>query len=232
MKVSKVLFVLALVALLGTAAWADTLTENCTIVSSAVELSSSISCAQFNVAGATLTNISILLTGTITGTITVANTSGTNVTVNSSTSTAFSFGSLTGFTYSNPLFSASFAVPANTVVCPTSGGGGGGGGCVSPAVPTPYTFNGSNTHTGTIATTNVAGYSGASTFLIPVTTVTSLSDSSSGGNASFTHTTNGQATAQVTFTYTTGGATPEPTTTSLIGCGILALGFVARRLRQ
>ena len=216
--ISKAVLVLVAVLLVSAGASAATLVVNCTPVSGPTELAANIACPQFNLLGQTLSNISICVQGGISGTITLTN--GDNAphgTNSGTTSTNFSFGALTGFTFINPIFSASFttgnrALAANQTLT------------VPGLASTPIS-------TGTLGgdTTSFAPYTGGGSFNIPVATDTMFSSSGGGGFFSANQASNANATATVTYTYGPTVTTPEPATLSLLGLGLLGCGFMIRR---
>src|SRR5437870_2117484 len=82
------------------------LVANCSTVSGPTELAAAaILCPQFNIAGQTLSNISIAVSGGISGSITLTNGSSSSQTGSGTTSTSFNFGGLSGFSFVNPIFS-------------------------------------------------------------------------------------------------------------------------------
>jgi len=194
---------------------ASTLIVNCSTASGPTELNTTISCAQFNLAGQSVSDISIAVSGGISGSITLTNNGVVTQTGSGTTTSAFSFGSLTGFTYVNPVFSPFFTTGPLTL---------------GPRATT--TVGGlSAPGNGTLGdnTTVFAPYLGAGNFTIPVTTSTGLGISGGGGNFGGSQSTNADATAVVTFTYAPTVAAPEPATISLFGLGLLGFGFLVRR---
>src|SRR6266850_7804266 len=88
---------------------AATLIVNCSTASGTTELvSAAITCGQFNVGGAFLTDISIAVNGGITGSITLTNGDSTAHSGTGSTTSSFNFGPLNGFSFVNPIFPATF----------------------------------------------------------------------------------------------------------------------------
>src|SRR5438132_8417674 len=101
--------VVAIGLLVVIASPAHALVVNCSTVSGPAELTSAaILCPQFNLPG-TLQDISIVISGGITGSITLTNGSTTSLTATGTTTSAFSAGGLAGFSFVNPLVSASFS---------------------------------------------------------------------------------------------------------------------------
>jgi hypothetical protein len=209
--------------------WAATLTENCGIIGPQnVDFSSTnISCADFNVAGATLTSIVITISGTDTGSITLTNNNATADTNTSGTiSSNYSLASpLTGFAFAAPLFNISIGVGPATIA--------GGGGVLSN---TALTGNGS---AGPVTNSNSAtfgSYTGTGNFNIPITTVTtfllSVTPQSNTGLTAVNSMDTVRATANVVFNYTPGSVvTPEPGTALFMGAGLVLCLAGARRRR-
>ena len=215
--VRNLLAALAVVAFSGIAS-AATLIVNCSTATGTTELSTTVSCAQVNLGGQTVSNISIAVSGNINGTITLTNNSTTTTNTGSGTTTSqFSFGSLAGFTYVNPIFSAAYTYgPITLAPLGTSTSG-----------PLSAAGNGSLGSD----SSNFAPYVGAGNFTIPVTTSTGLGVSGGGGQFAGAQSTSANATATVTFTYGPTNTTPEPMTISLLGLGLLGVGFMSRKLK-
>jgi hypothetical protein len=134
--------------------------------------------------------MAITITGGISGTITLTNGDVAPRTGVGTTSTEFSAGGLTGFTFVNPLFSESFTT-----------------GSYGLAAGQTVTFSGLSSFPDGSAplganTTSFAPYTGAGFFDILISTATSYTATVSGGSPSFAQSTQAQATAQVTYTYT------------------------------
>jgi hypothetical protein len=165
----------------------STLILNCTTVSSPTELNATVTCAQFNLAGQTLTSISINISGGITGSLTLQNGGTTTQTMVETTSANFSVGAMSGFTFVNPVFSASFTTGNQSL---TAG---------QTLTIAGLSANGSGT-LGT-NTTSFGPYVGAGAFTIPVSTATTLTGTGGGGFPAFSQATNANATATVTYTY-------------------------------
>ena len=108
----KIVFAIAVLIITSSLASAALLTVNCSVVSSPTELNANIVCPQFS--GAGLTSVQISVSGGITGSITLTNNASTSQTVTGTTSSAFSVGPLAGFTFVNPIFSASFTTGPQT----------------------------------------------------------------------------------------------------------------------
>jgi hypothetical protein len=163
-----------------------TLVVNCTTVASPTELNANVVCSQFNLTGQTLTSISISISGGITGNLTLTNGSTTTQTMVETTSAQFSVGALSGFTFVNPVFSASFTTGNRSL---------NAGQTLTVA---GLSANGSGT-LGT-NTTSFAPYVGAGAFTIHVSTATTLTGTGGGGFPTFSQATNANATATVTYT--------------------------------
>src|SRR5437870_10401342 len=101
-RYGKYCFALLLLLMFSGIASASTLIVNCSSVSGPTELAAAaILCPQFNLGGQTISNISIAVSGGITGSITLTNGDNAPQTGTGTTSTNFSFGALTGFTFVN-----------------------------------------------------------------------------------------------------------------------------------
>lgn len=194
------------------------LVTNCGTVSGPTELAASLLCPQFNLGG-TLSNISISVSGGITGSITLTNGDTATQTGSGTTTTSFSFGALNGFTFVNPIFPASFTSGTRTLsagqTLTISGLSGSGSGSLGND------------------TTSFAAYTGAGNFTIPVSTSTFFSAGGTGGFFQAAQASNANATAVVTYTFDPEiSAVPEPTTMSLLGLSLLGLGFAYRKVRK
>jgi hypothetical protein len=210
--------------------WANTLTENCGVIGpqNTDFNSTNITCANFNVAGATLNSITITISGTDTGSITLTNNNPTDDTNTSGTiSTNYSLANaLAGFAFSAPLFNIQIGVGPATI---TANGG----------VLSNTNLSGSNT-AGPLVDSNAAtfgNYSGVGTFHIPITTVTqfllSVTPQSNTGLTAVTSSDSVQATASVVFNYTAAATgAPEPGTALFMGAGLVLCFVGARRRRK
>jgi len=216
--ISKVFLVLMATLLLSAVASASTLVVNCGTVSGPTELvSAAILCPQFNLLGQTLSNISIAVSGGISGSITLTNGDTSTQTGSGTSTTGFNFGALTGFTFVNPIYSPSFTTGAQTLTAGQT-----------------LTVSGlTATGNGTLGndTTSFAPYTGGGNFSILTTTSTFFSAGGTGGAFMAAQSSSANATAVVTYTYAATAASPEPATISLLGLGLLGFGFVARKFR-
>ena len=192
---------------------ARALVVNCGTVSGPTELTgASILCPQFNGPG-TLQDISIAISGTITGSLTFHNTSTTASESAMGTNTSdFSVGSLAGFTFANPLFSANFSSGLRTI---------------SPGQTlTIQGLTGSGNAT-IVDTTIFSPYIGAGNFSIPISTDT-LVQFGGGGHIVSSQTTSASATAVVTYDLAPTTA-PEPGSILLLSTGLAAVLATRRR---
>ncbi len=216
--ISKVFLVLMATLLLSAAASASTLVVNCGTVSGPTELvSAAVLCPQFNLLGQTLSNISIAVSGGISGTITLTNGDSSTQTGSGTSTTGFNFGALSGFTFVNPIYSPSFTTGSRSIAGNTT--------LVVPGL--------SATAAGTLGndTTIFAPYTGGGNFSILTTTSTFFSAGGTGGAFMAAQSSSANATAVVTYTYAATAAIPEPATLSLLGLGLLGFGFMIRKLR-
>lgn len=213
---NRLTLISATALLLSGMASASTLTVNCnTIGPNPTELSGSISCPQFSLAGQTLNNVMITVSGTINGAITLTNNASTNQTVSGTTTSQFNVGSMAGFAFSNPLFTATFGTGVLTI---TPG---------QTITSTGLTGSGSGS-LGT-ATTSLGGYIGIGNFLIPVSTLSGFSVLGGGGQIGSSQATQARATAQVIYDYSPTGGVPEPSTTFTMAAGLVAVAFGVRK---
>src|SRR5882672_6794717 len=97
---------------------ANTLVVNCSTASGPGLVSAAIVCGQFNIGGTTLSNISIAVSGGISGSITLTNGDVNPQSGSGTTTMSFNFGPLNGFSFVNPVYPASFT----TGLQPLAGG--------------------------------------------------------------------------------------------------------------
>lgn len=199
---------------------ASTLVVFCSTVIGPTELTgAAIICPQFNVGGSTLSDIAIAVNGGINGSISLTNGSSSTQTGSAALTTNFSFGGLSGFTFVNPIFSASYGTGLQTL-----------------SAGETRTMTGlADSSVGSLGgnTTTFAPYTGAGTFNILVSTSSFFSAGGTGGSFSAGQSSTANATATVTYTYDTSAVpVPEPTTVTMLGLGLLAIGLKARKLGQ
>src|SRR5262249_39093461 len=152
----------------------------------------------FNIGGATLSNISIAVSGGITGSITLTNGDSSPHSGTGTTTSSFNFAPLSGFSFVNPIFPASYT----TGVQPLAAG----------QTLTVSGLSGSSLGTLGNDTTVFGSYTGAGFFDIFVSTDTIFSTAGSGGSFSAAQSSGAHATAVVTYTYSFAAGVPEPTT--------------------
>src|SRR3977135_738147 len=95
---------------------ATTLIVNCSTVSGPTEFSAAgVVCPQFNVSGEILSNISIAVSGGISGSITLTNGDTSSQTGSGTATKGLRLGALTGFSFVNPIFQATFTTTSQTL---------------------------------------------------------------------------------------------------------------------
>ena len=212
-SISKLIIMLAVVAFTGIAS-ASTLLVTCSTLSGPTDLNGgNIVCPQFN--GLNLTEISIALSGGISGSITLTNNASVTETGAGTTNSTFTVGPLTGFSILAPLFSSMFTTGTQSLTAGQSKtfsalSGTGGASITDSTVFAPYT--------------------GAGSFNIPVSTATMLNITGGGGNFGGSQSTSANATASVTYTFGTTTVPEMGTPVYLVtGLGAILLGLLRRR---
>lgn len=180
------------------------------------ELNASVMCPQFT--GTGLLSIDIDFTGDLLGSIGLTNNGAAPQTVQGTTASKFTVGSLAGFTIPIPLFSVSYST-----------------GIVSLAGGESQNFPGLTGSGGISVSNSTAGtftpYMGVGDFSIPVFTLTSLLVEGGGGQIASAQSTQSSAAAMVTYTFQTddNGDVPETQSYLLLGSGLTMLALLRRR---
>jgi hypothetical protein len=201
-----------------------TQTGFCSGISDITELAGTLVCPKFNTQAFpfTLLSMTLEISGGISGTIELTNNASTTQNTSGTTNSQFFASPLTGFSFSSPLFTASFSTGVQSISA--------GGSYASPSLD-----SGTQT-TGQMAANpaSLGNYQffGVDTFGIDISTLTGIAIVGGGGQIGSDQFTEGFAEATVRYTYDDGTVlTPEPATIAVLGMGLLALG-AARRRRQ
>jgi len=212
------------------------------------DYTTSFSLPLFNIAGQTLTGVTISFTGSLTTTtLQLQNQAGTTLANGIET-----------FTYvsSEDLYATSDSVDpglnlgglgTNFTILNSGSITLGGGGTTTPVTCSP--INAPSTACNTVnfaglasisdgpATTSVsdsalADYLGAGTFTLGAKTFGLESFSGGGNNIAVNQTTSATEAATVTYTYQPTSTTPEPATMLLFGSALVGLGCIRKRIRK
>ena len=168
------------------AALADVQMVNCSTASSPTELDEDIVCPQFNLGG-TLQSVQIDVSGTIMGQLSLSNSGFISQTGAGTTSSSFSVGALAGFTFVNPLFEPSFTTGPRTLTA-------------TETLTVAGLSDSGDADLGTNSS-SLGPYTGAGSFDIAISTVTSSGIEGGGGSFGGGGFTSASATAVVTYTY-------------------------------
>jgi hypothetical protein len=211
---------IAVLALSGALVSATPLIVNCTSVSGPTELGDNIACPQFSAGLGTLLSVEITVTGTITGSLTLTNNTATVQRTSATTTSQMNVGSLAGFSFVNPIFVASFTTGIQSL---------------NPGQTVTFAgLSGSGTASLGTNTSILGPYEGLGMFDVPISTLSGFSLVGGGGHIGALQVTNATANAVVTYNYESPNdtGTPEPASMALVGGGLLALGWSAKRLRR
>lgn len=214
---------------LCTASFATVQEVTCTASLTPTELNVDLACAQFNGPAQALTSISIELRGQISGTMSLTNNTQGTLTATATTLTDFNLASIagfgptdpanSGFSWTNPLFSASFATgPLNLA-----------------AGESKVVTVSSQVESATLAlnTTQFQPYTGGGTFNLHVDTLTGLVNVSAfptGGHGS--PIIPGQEISATVTALIRYSVVPEPAAVSLVAVGLLGLLWLNRSRRS
>jgi hypothetical protein len=214
---------------LCTASFAAVQEVTCTASLAPTELNVDLACAQFHGPVQALTSISIELRGQISGTMSLTNNTQGTLTATATTLTDFNLASIagfgptdpanSGFSWTNPLFSASFDT-----------------GPLSLAAGESKVVTGSSqVESATLAlnTTQFQPYTGAGTFNLHVDTLTGLENVSAfptGGHGS--PIIPGQEISATVTALIQYSVVPEPAAVSLVAVGLLGLLWLNRSRRS
>ncbi len=185
---------LLLIAVSSVAGAATTVSATCSsITNQGTELAAAIiNCSQFNPTLGTLNSITITVSGSIGGSISLTNgAAGPEVVTGTTTSQFTLHNPLTGFSFSSPLFTATLSTGSQTI---------------APGVTDHFNglLSGVSTN-GPLTDSSAAtfpSYEGTGTFPVSFDTLTSLDVIGGGGNVDATETTVASANVTVVYTYT------------------------------
>lgn len=194
----------------------------CTSFTGLTELHAApISCAMFDSNLGTLLSMTLELSASISGTISLTNSNSFPILALGGTHTSFFLGPLTSFTFAVPFANASFTYGDLLIAGATSLSGVIGSGAVLAAVPIFDDFDSYEA-------------AGGGLFAVNADTLTTLSTAiGGGGSVSIIATTRATFTGTVTYVYdevTT--PIPEPTSMALALVGLAAAGVARRRRVQ
>ncbi len=181
-------------------AGAATVSATCSSITNQITdlTAAAVNCTQFNPALGTLNSISITVSGSIAGSISLTNSAGAPELVIGATNSMFSLHTpLTGFSFSSPLFTATLTTGPQTIPS--------GATDAFPNLVSGVSTNGPLTDS-TVAT--FGPYVGTGTFPVSFDTLTSLNVTGGGGNVAANESTSASAGLTVVFTFT-----PAPTIT-------------------
>lgn len=194
------------------AASAATISYTVSTGPSPTELNTALNVPQFNLLGQTLQSVQWTLSGTVSGTVTLTNNSGTSQTLSATSSSQFT-GTDTVST-GQVVFTAQWTTGSVTI----------------PAGQTQsFTGSGSNSQTSAVFGA-LAGYIGAGTWSETLTTLSGLSLLGGGGQIANTQAL--LASGILTVTYTYSDVVPEPATFFLSGGALIAVASILRRRKS
>ncbi|MEP6714133.1 MAG: choice-of-anchor E domain-containing protein [Terriglobia bacterium] len=225
---------------------ADQIVSYSSTFSAATDFTHVFSLSKFNLAGQTLTGVTLSFTGSEdTSGVTLQNQAGTTLANGVQTFRYISSSILDTFNNTaSPDLPGQVSLPiidtktivlggagsnSNQILCPTSTPSAS---CNTVGYTPPDIIGGPLTTTAIVSAGNFGGYTGAGNFSVTGETSTFTTFSGGGGNILLNQTTAATETVTVTYSYLPTSGTPEPTTMLLFGSGLLGLGLIRKRVRR